>query len=80
VLNNATEPMTESDAGFRMADLLLTPGDSLAYEDFIAFCDKRKRGLLQRLRANVVMTDELAPAIETMDDIDEPESVEPMAG
>ncbi|MES2899496.1 MAG: DUF262 domain-containing protein [Pseudomonadota bacterium] len=68
--------MAGPDAGFKKDQLLLDPNDSLDFKDFMQFCDRRREALFQRLRSNVVMTEELTPAPEVLDEMDEPESTE----
>lgn len=70
------EWMASGQGGFTKSDLLLEPEDSLAFEDFQAFCAKRRVRLMSRLRANVNMsTQPLSIMIDDLPDEDEIEEV-----
>lgn len=69
------EWMAEKHTGFKPGDLLLDEGDSLRFEDFQTFCEKRRQALLQRLCRNVVVTGALSVPEEVLDEEEEIEAV-----
>lgn len=48
--------LADKQCGIKPADLLLTDGSSLLFEDFQAFCAERHSALLERLRSNVFVS------------------------
>ncbi|MBC3881556.1 DUF262 domain-containing protein [Undibacterium sp. LX40W] len=48
--------LSGTNSGVKHSDLLLEEGDSLQFEDFLAFCERRREVLMQRLRSNVVVS------------------------
>ena len=70
------EWMATKDCGFSMSDLLLEKEDSLDFEDFEAFCARRRDVLLVRLRANVIMSDGPLDAEAPLDGDDEDDDLE----
>lgn len=53
---NLQDWMSLSDTSLKRKDLLLEESDSLDFNNFKVFCERRREALLQRLRSTVTMT------------------------
>jgi len=61
--------INDPSSGFRREDLLLDSSDSLRFEDFREFYEKRRAAILERLRNTVRMTDVVfTPVVEDEDE------------
>lgn len=65
--------MSEENTKFVKADLLLPIGASLEFEDFKQFCEIRKIALMERLRNNVLMSEDLSHAEDPLDELSDEE-------
>ncbi len=69
------EWLADKQCGIKPADLLLTDGSSLLFEDFQAFCSERHSALLERLRSNVFVSAQPSAADQRLDGEQEVEAL-----